>query len=186
VTQVYQFVDDNGVTRLFAEIVPDPAGTFNGGTITDGLEIVPPSGTTALKIASVDGNSTKMIDATALHTTFTVDSDGTARLLSDDHMAFIVGGTSGSGAALSVSDSPSNDGVVLSSAGGVAFLSSSKQVFQATPTACVLHYDAAPADGELVAGDVALWLDATDGAAKLMVKAKTANGTVATAAIALA
>jgi hypothetical protein len=32
VTQVYSFTDENGVTRLFAEIVPDPA--FNGGTIT--------------------------------------------------------------------------------------------------------------------------------------------------------
>jgi hypothetical protein len=38
--QVYQFVDDNGVTRLFAEIQPDPAGTpFNGGTITTGLTV---------------------------------------------------------------------------------------------------------------------------------------------------
>lgn len=41
---------------------------------------------------------------------------------------------------------------------------------------------AAPADAELAANEVALWLDATDGAGKLMVKAKTANGTVATAA----
>ncbi len=44
---------------------------------------------------------------------------------------------------------------------------------------------AAPADAELVAGEMALWFDATNGAGKLMVKAKTANGTVATAAMAL-
>lgn len=45
---------------------------------------------------------------------------------------------------------------------------------------------AAPADAELIAGEMAFWFDATDGAGKLMVKAKTANGTVATASVALA
>lgn len=45
---------------------------------------------------------------------------------------------------------------------------------------------AAPADADLVASEMALWLDATDGAAKLMVKAKSANGTVVTGSLALA
>jgi len=44
---------------------------------------------------------------------------------------------------------------------------------------------AAPADAELAAGEVALWLDATNGAGKLMVKAKTANGTVASGSVTL-
>lgn len=44
---------------------------------------------------------------------------------------------------------------------------------------------AAPADGELVAGQVSLWFDATNGAAKLMIKGKSANGTVVTGSIAL-
>lgn len=44
---------------------------------------------------------------------------------------------------------------------------------------------AAPADPAINAGECALWLDQTDGAAKLMVKAKQADGTVRTAAIAL-
>jgi hypothetical protein len=44
----------------------------------------------------------------------------------------------------------------------------------------------APADGDLNAGELALWLDATNGAAKLMVKAKEAGGTVRTATVALA
>src|SRR6266404_2144044 len=39
---------------------------------------------------------------------------------------------------------------------------------------------ATPPDADLNAGDVGLWLDATNGAAKLMVKAKQANGTVVT------
>lgn len=50
----------------------------------------------------------------------------------------------------------------------------------------VVSLHAAPADAALNAGDLALWFDQTDGAGKLMVKAKTANGTVATAAVALA
>jgi hypothetical protein len=37
----------------------------------------------------------------------------------------------------------------------------------------------APADGDINAGDCAIWFDQTDGAAKLMIKAKTADGTVA-------
>lgn len=49
----------------------------------------------------------------------------------------------------------------------------------------VTSLHAAPADGDLSAGDLALWFDQTDGAGKLMVKAKTANGTVATASVAL-
>ena len=44
---------------------------------------------------------------------------------------------------------------------------------------------AAPADAALAAGQAFIWLDATDGAGKLMVKAKTANGTVATGSVTL-
>ncbi len=43
----------------------------------------------------------------------------------------------------------------------------------------------APADADLGAGDCALWFDQTNGAAKLMIKAKTANGTVATGSVTL-
>jgi len=47
---------------------------------------------------------------------------------------------------------------------------------------------AAPTDASLVAGECALWFDQTDGAGntKLMLKGKSADGTVKTAAIALA
>ncbi|MEA2231777.1 MAG: hypothetical protein QOD83_1593 [Solirubrobacteraceae bacterium] len=41
------------------------------------------------------------------------------------------------------------------------------------------------ADSELVAGELALWLDATDGAARLRIKAKQADGTVRTGEVAL-
>lgn len=45
--------------------------------------------------------------------------------------------------------------------------------------------NAAPPSAELAAGQMALWLDATNGAGKLMVKAKTADGTVVTGSVTL-
>lgn len=45
--------------------------------------------------------------------------------------------------------------------------------------------NSAPADGDLAAGECALWFDKTDGAAKLMFKAKQANGTVVTGFVSL-
>lgn len=46
--------------------------------------------------------------------------------------------------------------------------------------------NAAPADGDLAAGDIGLWFDKTNGAGKLMVKAKTTDGTVVAGSLALA
>lgn len=43
----------------------------------------------------------------------------------------------------------------------------------------------APVDAELVASEMALWLDSTNGAAKLKIKAKQADGTVRTGEVAL-
>jgi hypothetical protein len=45
--------------------------------------------------------------------------------------------------------------------------------------------NSAPADAELSSGELALWFDSTNGAGKLMIKAKTANGTVVTGQVAL-
>lgn len=50
----------------------------------------------------------------------------------------------------------------------------------------IVNLTTAPPDADLGAGDLALWFDSTNGAAKLMVKAKQADGTVKTAAVALA
>jgi len=49
-----------------------------------------------------------------------------------------------------------------------------------------IYKTSAPADAEVADSSVVLWLDATPGATKLMVKAKDSGGTVRTAAIALA
>lgn len=45
---------------------------------------------------------------------------------------------------------------------------------------------AAPPDADVATGEVAFWFDSTNGAAKLMVKAKQADGTVKTGSVALA
>jgi len=45
--------------------------------------------------------------------------------------------------------------------------------------------NSAPADGDLAAGECAWWFDKTDGAAKLMIKAKQNDSTVKTASISL-
>jgi hypothetical protein len=45
---------------------------------------------------------------------------------------------------------------------------------------------AVPADADLAAGEAAVWFDSTNGASKLMVKAKSANGTVVTGSVTLA
>ncbi len=47
----------------------------------------------------------------------------------------------------------------------------------------ILHRLTAPTDGELSVGDIAFWFDDTNGAAKLMLKAKQADGTVKTGSV---
>jgi len=45
--------------------------------------------------------------------------------------------------------------------------------------------NSAPADAELAAGEAAYWFDSTNGAARFMIKAKQANGTVVTGSVSL-
>lgn len=113
------------------------------------------------------------------------DNGGSARFQAGDSgtpglpggNAFMQGG---SGAALPSAfpggriDTYGGDGVAL--AGGVKVTG---RTFIVTGTTAV------PADGDLAASQFALWLDATNGAASLRVKAKTADGTVVTATIPL-
>jgi hypothetical protein len=51
-----------------------------------------------------------------------------------------------------------------------------------------LHHseeNAAPANGDLNTNELCLWFDSTNGSAKLMIKAKDANGVVVTGSVAL-
>lgn len=47
----------------------------------------------------------------------------------------------------------------------------------------IIAVTAAPADADLASSQVALWFDATDGAAKLKIKGKSADGTVVTGSV---
>lgn len=51
--------------------------------------------------------------------------------------------------------------------------------------AIVTAQHSAPADGDIATGEAAIWFDQTNGAAKLMVKAKQADGTVKTGSVSL-
>lgn len=51
--------------------------------------------------------------------------------------------------------------------------------------ALITSLNAAPADGALVAGQLAIWYDDTNGAGKIMFKAKQADGTVKTGSVAV-
>jgi hypothetical protein len=225
--QVYQFVDDNGVTRLFAEIVPDPAGTpFNGGTITAGLEIDNPVNGTPLKVKdsaastvftmdkggaitvrpnaatapgdnSLDvycqandniGTPIRVYDKTG-SLVWSIGADGDVTATGGEqrgNAALGAGGDAnfkGAAGAVSLAVRASDgvtDAVNVGNLGGVV---GTRFNFEGV---FITKIHTAPADASLDAGDCAFWFDQTDGAAKLMVKAKTANGTVATAAIALA
>lgn len=122
VAQVYQFVDDNGVTRLFAEIVPDPAGTpFNGGTITEGLTIADPDGAEdQLTITGTGAGSAKLINATAVHTSFTLDSDGGLVYASDDFPQLLIdGGATSARLNINSTHPPSDVNIALSTNAGL-------------------------------------------------------------------
>jgi hypothetical protein len=186
--QVYQFVDDNGVTRLFAEIVPDPAGTpFNGGTITQ--ELIIDTAATNDQALALSGTRTSEHDIFRIdypHTVVVIDSDGVVSFTSDDHLGFQAIGTGGTHAVISATNSPGGEQATIGSAVGFEHYDGTRYTEKLNAEQFSFYQVAAPADGLLAPGDCALWFDQTDGAAKLMVKAKTANGTVATAAIALA
>lgn len=129
----YTFTDDSGDVRISGFLDPEPAGTFNGGTITEALYVVPPSTTaTAVNVEVISGS-----------------------------LQFN---------AIDVYDHATGDDLF--------------RVFKEGAPVTAQHV--APADGDLSSGEVALWFDQTNGAAKLMVKGKSANGTVVSAAIALA
>lgn len=159
-TQVYSFVDENGTTRLFAEIHPEPAGTpFNGGTITGAITVAPTVAGTELTITAPAGQVQEGIIYNGppanggqffvrANGDIEIDAFGETQMIRafDDGGSFIAGSAGGIGGS---------------------------------------GMNAAPATAGLSDGEYRLWFDKTNGAAKLMVIAKQADGTVRTGAIAL-
>lgn len=156
------------------------ATAFNGGTITERLTIAQAAeGDEALRIVSAfeaaDFDSVVRVLNSEASVLLAIDSEGRieAKIWADNSPAFLVSSnvaqSAGSWLIQGLNDTATREGGVLR--GGELSM---------------LGVTSAPADGELAAGQVALWLDATNGAAKLMVKAKQADGTVRVGALALA
>lgn len=58
-------------------------------------------------------------------------------------------------------------------------------VLQVKPAGAIIFKASVPADADVPTGHCALWFDSTNGAAKLMIKAKQNDGTVRTGSVAL-
>jgi hypothetical protein len=105
---------------------------FNGGTITNTLEIDPPSGSEGLKIVGVDGNTTRLLDVTSARTSLVLDSHGNAELDGDGNPNFSIVGQSGSDAALYLLLDPAGTQAYLSAQSGLAiFNPTGRQLFGA-------------------------------------------------------
>jgi hypothetical protein len=177
---------------------------FNGGTITNELVIdTAATNTQALELQGTRTGNVKTFGIDYPNTTLDITSDGVVDLRSADTLAVNFQGDGNTGAGFSVQNQPTgqifqvnvkngaraviiannqNDGNAL-----LQLIGSAEFHVQGDGTPRLFAH-AAPADGDLTAGELALWFDQTDGVGntKLMAKAKSADGTVKTASIVLA
>jgi hypothetical protein len=146
--------------RADAEVAP-----FNGGTITETLVIAAPTSGDVLQIQDV----------------------------SEAPAGPFVLEFFGKGGLYLATNNPASDGFTVEplntpNAGKniAGFWGASKRVLVSRNGFLKFSATTAPPDDELTATELAFWFDATNGAAKLMLKGKTANGTVVTGEVALA
>ena len=106
---------------------------FNGGTITKTLTVHPPSGQEGVVVAGTDGNTTKLLDLSAVHTVFTVDSDGTVTYTSDDQALFHIEGTGGTQSIVNFDDDSNRYRFHFDStaSGGIELFYAGAEVFRA-------------------------------------------------------
>ena len=148
---------------------------FNGGTITHPLVIDGDGLDTALVIHGDAGGNRSLIDAQTLNglSALVVTTGGGVEIEPDTD----------SEDALQIFFKASHTGALLNIFQNFAPFATLLRVNKGGYLGLLTH--SAPADGDVATGEATLWFDQTNGAGKLMVKAKTANGTVATAAIPL-
>ena len=144
-------------------------GTFTGGTITGGI-VLSTSADPLLQMLPTNPAESVSYGQDGRFTIGINDTTGGLAVLAnnDSRQAFIFEG---------------NDPLYTQNATGAQVLYARADTY--TELNPIIDRVTVPADGDLVAGQLALWFDDTNGAAKLMVKAKQADGTVKTAAIAL-
>jgi hypothetical protein len=145
---------------------------FNGGTITSPLKIETDSGV-ALAVDNAAGTQTFVGVNTTAGDISLVANPTQAR------SALLL-----STSALTFTDESGN--VMLDVEGGFVSLGATGLVVVTPSNYLAFTNHTAIADAELDPGMCSLWFDQTNGAAKLMVKAKSTNGTVVTGSLALA
>jgi hypothetical protein len=172
---------------------------FNGGTITDPLVIEGGDSEDVLTIkAGASGSYPLVIKNSANADRLYVGPSGALHITNvDDELAFRVLDEGNVETASFTADggltlASNNAGlsalyieplVALSAGNNLVFVkaNSGNNRFKVSRNAyVVIDARAAPADAELNANELAFWFDATNGAAKLRAKGKTANGTVVT------
>jgi len=194
---VVKLIDQTGVV-VFEGTIEGAASTFNGGTITDGLVVDAATPTpqgyaeevlganlgllvqSELVVAENDDQTGALFDVkpSSVDVPGAVplrleDAAGNRVLYLDMSEGFVVKAQTG-------------ETVLRAQLDGTVYMGFNFTAHVLPGGAYVTSQHAAPADADLFAGECALWFDQTNGAAKLMVKAKQADGAVKTAAIALA
>lgn len=151
-------------------------GSFNGGTITSPLTIND----------AIGGN---LLDAVGQHGEITLDGFGEI-IANSDAGAILQLATTGAGNSSSVGLSDESGGTInLDTQTAVTLTLAGTMALLLEPSASLILFGgatAAPNSAFLSANQFALWLDPTNGASKLMIKAKSANGTVVTGSVTLA
>lgn len=153
-------------------VISGGGGNFNGGTITRELTVD----------RSGDTSGGNLLELTAENATAGSGID----LFVDAYGDLSITGKAGNSAAVTVQTDPTTGQGSLASA-GVSFLDSAGVTLASLDARGVgINVHAAPADASLLNGECVVWFDDTNGASKLMIKAKSANGTVVTGSVTLA
>jgi hypothetical protein len=169
-------------------------GTFNGGTITDPLTITPDGGgfTDSLRVDAPTSNSWVRVGdgegaALAVNGADQESLSVLSEYVADDY-AQMMDVSGADGTVLSARTDGQVDVTLYqpdTNGFRVVDNATSRALLRCAIVGFVFHLTAAPSDGELGSGDCALWFDQTNGAAKLMIKGKSANGTVVTGSVPL-
>lgn len=182
----YVRIFDNGTVKINAD---SGTGTIPLQILYNGTEQFSVS---YLGIVAVRAGGALNIGAGLLTLT---DASGVARLNTFNELDIRPGGLGGSGTkrvsviSQNAADQPFRIKGASSQSGDLQQWVSSADVVCSTISEngyFTTRKVSAPADGELSASELALWFDNTNGAGKLKIKAKTADGTVVTGEVALA
>jgi hypothetical protein len=166
-------------TRELLEVVADRAAAaapaFNGGTVTGATTLAPATDAVPLTIQGVAGQTEALLDA------FVDGGDGLLQIHADGSVAITAADQGDHGLRITAAGTPDS--------GEWDLFRASRQLGATTGVningVFFTNAAVAPADGVIDAGEVFLWFDKTNGASKLKIKGKSANGTVVQGEVAL-